>query len=240
MGRRGHPHQVRLPGRRAFHFRGLIDKGVVSHFYTPYVHLKTGGDPVETILDLGANIGAETVRFALRHPGARILAVEPHPENFDYLLRNTRGLDGVTCLQAGVGAHDGTLRLFAPENGTNESYFLAEDGPREDGAAPLDLVPVLSLPSLLRDHGLNRVDVVKMDIEGLEAEIFAAPDLSWVDRVKCFIIECNDTQHPRSTRNTVRALTDRGFRTEFYGENFVFFHPDCNWRNQPSVSMKPC
>ena len=64
--------------RRAIVFRGRTDKGVMSHFFKPgYRILDTVDNPVLVIVDAGANIGDETLRFRHFHPHARIVAIEP-------------------------------------------------------------------------------------------------------------------------------------------------------------------
>lgn len=94
-GRR--PRTVRMKRfNRNFTFRGNADKGVMSHFYKPgYRIVDTVDRPVRTIIDCGANIGDETVRFLHFHPEARIVAIEAEAANFDILTENLSGVRSV-------------------------------------------------------------------------------------------------------------------------------------------------
>src|ERR1700677_2153569 len=76
---------VSIPVRRlgrTIVFRGRTDKGVMSHFFTPNYRIRDSAtNPVRMIVDAGANIGVETLRFRHFHPDARIVAIEPDSGN---------------------------------------------------------------------------------------------------------------------------------------------------------------
>src|SRR5581483_3798807 len=75
---------------RPFFTRGRADLGVISHFFRPgYRIVDAQGPPVRTIVDAGANIGDETIRFRFFHPNAMIIALEAEPDNFRLLKKNT-------------------------------------------------------------------------------------------------------------------------------------------------------
>ena len=61
------------------------------------------------IVDCGANIGVSVLWLTARYPEAHIVAIEPAPDNFDFLCRNCSGLD-VDLRNVGIGAHDGTAK----------------------------------------------------------------------------------------------------------------------------------
>lgn len=71
-----------------FFFRGAADKGVMSHFCKPGYRIRDShGARVSFIVDAGANIGDETVRFRFFHPNATIVALEPAIDNFRLLKK---------------------------------------------------------------------------------------------------------------------------------------------------------
>lgn len=151
---------------------------------------------VRTIVDAGANIGLSAVYFANRFPDATVLALEPERENFALLTRNVAAYPRVVPLQAALWSEDTTLRLSNPDVPVDSFQF----GPGAQGEA----VAAFSLPSLLRRHGLERVDVMKIDIEGGETPVFDnRPD--WVDGVDMFIIEL----HGEQARTAFHAATAR-------------------------------
>lgn len=137
------------------------------------------------ILDIGANIGLATLWFKHRYPDARIIAVEPDPESFALLERNTRGIAGVERVNAALTAADGFIGL--ERGGLNPSAFHVRPlQPGERG------VEAISMPSLLARLNLTAVDLLKLDIEGAEKEVFEADDLAWMDQVKVIAVELHD------------------------------------------------
>lgn len=147
-------------------------------------------DPAPAIiLDIGANIGLASLWFKRRYPQARIVAVEPDPESFALLRRNTAAVPGIACIQAAVCATDGFIGL--ERGGLNPSAFHVRAlRPGEQG------VEAISMPSLLERLGLAQVDLLKLDIEGAEKEVFEAPDLTWMERVRTLAVELHDRMKP--------------------------------------------
>ena len=68
---------------------------------------------VRTILDVGANVGAAALYFALNYPHARVLAYEPAPSSYALLVRNTRGLPRVEAFNFGLADEDRRALLYA-------------------------------------------------------------------------------------------------------------------------------
>ena len=133
------------------------------------------GLPVRTIVDAGANIGLTSLYFAQAFPECRILAVEPDPDNFEILVRNVRTLkDRVECVRAAFWPVDEPLEMDPePFRGGREwartVRRLAESA--EGGGA--GRVPVVTPSRADARLGGGGVDLIKMDIEGAEAEFFA-------------------------------------------------------------------
>lgn len=129
--------------------------------------LSVTGEP-RVILDLGGNIGAATVYFATRWPGAQIVAVEPDPDAFGRLLRNTQRFAGVRALRVAVAATEGNAELY------RSGYTLTSSLVR--GAGDRESIPVttLTLDGLVDRHCGGHVDLLKFDIEGVEHSVLAA------------------------------------------------------------------
>src|SRR5215470_2020166 len=125
--------------------------------------------PGDAVVDVGANIGAFAV-YAGQRTGGRLLAVEPHPDNAEFLRRNLRanGIAQAEVAQCAVADEPGTLPLFLGRSGTTHRIV---GGPREgEGEATID-VRVVPLPQLLAEHGFERIDFLKLDCEGAEGLI---------------------------------------------------------------------
>ncbi len=64
-----------------------------------------------TILDVGANIGASTVKLALKFPGAKIIALEPLLRNFELLTENTTNYQDISCFRYAIGSEDKVVSI---------------------------------------------------------------------------------------------------------------------------------
>ena len=127
------------------------------------------------ILDIGANTGMASLRFARLYPQARIYAFEPIPSNFALLSLNTAPYANITALQVALGANDGTLRMHGPADGWNFISHSALTPPA--GGGPAIEVSGRHAGSLLRELGITQVDLLKIDVEGAEHEVLVAlPD----------------------------------------------------------------
>ena len=122
------------------------------------------------IIDLGSNIGLSLLYFALRYPHARVYGFEPNPHAFERLQKNIRDFPNVRAFQLAVSSRDGSTEFYANKKKSISSSFRVRPGRAEKIN-----VPTRSLPSLLEERKIDRVDILKFDVEGAEEEIFSAP-----------------------------------------------------------------
>ena len=128
------------------------------------------------IVDLGANWGAFALFAAARAPAARIFCIEPHPDEHPRLLRNlaANGLDGrVTGWPLAVAGEPGTRWMDANPANPGPSRGIH---PADEAAPPASVqVQAVTLADVLERAraaaGVERIDLVKMDVEGAEHEI---------------------------------------------------------------------
>jgi FkbM family methyltransferase len=128
-----------------------------------------------TILDIGANIGAFAVWASRRWPDSTIHCYEANPETFPYLQRNTVADPRIHCTHAAVyPGGQRTMPFFYRFAGDGEGGLAAYMGEtyREGADGRTCEVEVVS------PAGLPKADIVKLDIEGGEAAVLAALDLT--------------------------------------------------------------
>jgi FkbM family methyltransferase len=119
-------------------------------------------------IDVGASVGGYAL-FVAGHggPRARILAVEPLPEIFERLVYNIdqNAFANVKAVSCALADRDGEIALFvhAGNRGETSVRIVSADA----GGVQLR-VPAKTLLSLLREEGYERVDAIKLDIEGAE------------------------------------------------------------------------
>ena len=159
---------------------------------------------VKTIVDLGANIGLTSSYFSTLFPSARTYCLEPDPDNFRLLTinRDTNGF-AWTCLERAVGAITGTVALRRGDWSNTHRVLSAH------GAERALEVQSVQMQDLLKEQRVTSIDLLKVDIEGSEEELFRR-DSGWLRYVKLIIAEF----HPNliDYQATVDAVKSQGFR----------------------------
>jgi FkbM family methyltransferase len=162
---------------------GTTDLAVINEasILNPYLasgHVQIRPDAI--VVDIGANIGDFALQAAQLCSAGRVFAVEPVSEHVRMVEENVRlnGMGNVTCVRSAIGATDGTteVRLRGNISSTRQGEGTAET------------VPVMTLERFLAEHGLERVDLLKMDCEGAEWDILPAAE-SVLPRVRQIAME---------------------------------------------------
>lgn len=117
------------------------------------------------IIDLGSNIGASLAYFRSRYPAARIVGLEPDPSTFPRLQRAVARMPGVSVYPWAVSDQTGRQRFARAAQSWASS--LAPHGDVE--------VKTSTLPDLIAEFGLKEVDLLKLDVEGVEWAMFEHP-----------------------------------------------------------------
>jgi FkbM family methyltransferase len=164
-----------------------------------------------TIVDVGAHIGMASILFAIQYPAARIIAIEPEPSNFAALVRNTTPYKTITPIHAALWREDGEVFLGASQAHPKGAFQLVKDGGLQVRAVTMDTV--------MRETGIDSIDLLKVDIEGAEIEIFKS--CPWIRKVRVLTIELHDRLRPGCTWAVKNATKDFHFTQQ--GEVTVFY-----------------
>lgn len=171
--------------------------------------------PGFTFVDVGANVGGYAF-WVLSRLGAsgRVVAVEPNPDlcrQLRFNVRTNKAEDRVQVVEAALGAQRGTGTLLIGARNSGESRLVRTD-PGGGKAIPVD---VITLTDVVREAGLRRIDCLKVDVEGHEAEVIqpylrGSPRALWPRRL---IVELGQA-HRNGQRSPGLAdwLTARGYR----------------------------
>jgi FkbM family methyltransferase len=163
------PVRIAAGGRpRTFWFSDNSELFALSEIFSEGEYAAVDGQNPSSIVDLGANVGQAALWFRSQFPQARMLCVEPDPETFAKLRRNLGADPLVTLHQAAITATDCSVSLARTPDSSWGTRVASPTG------ADADEVPGLSLQTLLAEHRIENVDVLKVDIEGLEHDALGA------------------------------------------------------------------
>jgi FkbM family methyltransferase len=172
------------PGGFALHRNGdlvyvphpLDTRGRHALLHPPAVHPSVLAflSPGRVAVDIGANLGEWTVPLARRvGPSGRVLAIEPAPRAATALDKTlvANALAQAEVIRCAVGDHDGTVEFAVPiVTSVRVDTGTARIGPVVAGHEALKMA-LRSLDSLAPERCLDRIDLVKIDVEGHERQV---------------------------------------------------------------------
>jgi len=144
----------------------------------------------ETIVDLGANAGFTSIFFARKYPDARIIAVEPISSNLEILRRNVELNDlDVSIVPAAIAVADGSVTMDI--SGLDYGHLVIDDSAEMPKDCEVNEVNAISMRSLMAEFELERIGLLKIDIEGYEKRLLTE-NCDWLRRVDAICIELHD------------------------------------------------
>jgi len=166
------------------HLLGMYEPEVIEYFCD---YLKDG----MTVVDIGANIGFLSLVIAdLVGAQGKVIAYEPHPETYSELCSNIALNDyhNITTVQAAISSQSGTLNLY-----TSSDHAFNTIVP-QDASTEIE-AKCQTLDESLEELGIQKCDLIKMDIEG--GELFAIQGMKkTLDRNPrlCLLVEMHNSQ----------------------------------------------
>lgn len=208
---------VKLPHGRQVWLRGgtsdstvFEDVFITQHYKIPdYVPLSPS-----RIVDAGANIGLASLYFAGRWPEAEIVAIEPEADNFKMLRRNVADLNRITLVEAGIWSNS-EVRLAIANPSTSNKWGLQTKAEPDGGIA------ATTIPAIMAGAAWERIDLLKLDVEGAERFLFDDSCHLWLRLVDVLIIELHDRFNDGCSRAFYRAISRYDFRQYLLGESLL-------------------
>jgi len=204
----GMERSIRLRGGTVLHYRrSRADIWALHEIWVDETYRLPVSDPCRVIVDLGANIGLASVWLARRYGGERVIAVEPMPPNAALARKNLESNKiRSIVVEAAIGPCAG-LASFDEGPGATNGRVIGRVVSQTAGAGTV--VPMVTMDAIneqLPDG--EGVDLVKIDIEGGEADLFSS-NTTWLGRVRSVVAEFHHAliDYPRIGA----VLRDAGF-----------------------------
>ena len=184
--------------------------------YNQEYKIHTGFD-AEYIIDAGGNIGLASVHFKNRFPNAKIICVEPESGNFEMVQKNTKPYPNIIPVKAGVWNKTTYLKII--DSSVASWGFMVKETAADDPTA----LPAVSIGDLMRTYHFPRIDILKMDIEGSEKEVFEENYDEWLSKTRILLVETHDGMRKNAAKTLFRALDKYDYQLGTSGENLLIY-----------------
>ncbi|QLC67506.1 FkbM family methyltransferase [Flavobacterium sp. LPB0248] len=167
----------------------------VSKEYLPVIeayqeNFSNDKEYVINIIDAGSNIGLTTLFFIDHFKKVNTICIEPEMENFKVLEFNLLNANGnsINKVNGAIWSSNTNLKIVNDFGDRLDWSFRVEE--TED----LNCIQAFSINQLIDDYKFNYIDILKIDIEGSEKEIFdpSKSNLDFLKLTKCLVIEIHD------------------------------------------------
>lgn len=203
---------MNIKGAGTIHFKNwgnsyiphILRELYLDSIYKPYLD----GKKDLTIFDLGGNIGLFSMyasQFA-----KEIFTFEPSKETFELLQKNIRenGFDNVRLYQKAIHTEDEKIKFYHNSNTTmNSTMEVVEDKSQE-----VEEVEGIRLDTFIKQEKIEKIDFMKMDLEGVENEIIGSKSFeNIVPILDAMVVELH-SWGGYNYQQTVTTLRDYGFQ----------------------------
>ena len=167
---------------------------------------------IMNIIDAGSNIGLTSLFFLNYYKNVEILCIEPEPENFKVLEFNLMGNNSCKKINGAIWSSTTKIKIAQDFRDKSDWSFRVEETDDENG------IQAYSINELVSNYNIKFIDILKIDIEGAEKQVFTSKssDLNFLNITKCIAIEIHDEFNCRE--DVYKVLTDYGYTLVESGE----------------------
>jgi FkbM family methyltransferase len=216
----GRPHpsiEVQLRNGCRFSVRSFMDLWIIKETCLDRDYEKDLPRLEENwaIMDIGAGLGDFSICMACGHPQRRIAAFEPFAESFQMLQENLQrnGIGNVQAFPLAVGARSGPMQLQTA-SGIAVQHSTASAAPGPTASLPVEGI---TLEEALHKAGFARCDLLKVDCEGGEYDIFFNTPAETLRRIDRIAMEYHDGCTAYRHGDLVDFFRNHGFSVRLRG-----------------------
>jgi FkbM family methyltransferase len=155
---------------------------------------------VETVFDVGANVGQSARKYLNEFPGSRIYCFEPVGENLQKLEENLRGQRNVQSFKLALSSAKGTGEMEL--GGDSQMFLLSRDvpGTQSQSSKRLEEVPLETLDGFCRDRNIDLISFLKIDTEGNDLEVLKGAE-GLLSQQKIDVVEVETGMNGKNQRH---------------------------------------
>ena len=161
---------------------------------------------IESIFDCGAYIGLTSIYFSMLYPTSKIIAIEPNKENFELLKLNTKNYSNIEIINSAIW-NSKVLYELDDSMATGEWGYMVKKKTSESKKG----LETITMDEIIEKYHIKTIDILKLDIEGSEKDLFEKNYKSWLYLVRNLIIELHEKMRKGSTENFESAVSKFSF-----------------------------
>jgi len=200
-------------------FRSLymrIREQFIAHIYEKNCRVGEG----DVVVDVGAGWGINTVDFSRKVGNGRVIAIEPDKDSLAILRKNleVNGCENVTIIEKGAWSKKDRLKFYL-HTGTGSSSAVIP------GRQVIEVteIEVDTLDNILEELGIDKVTLIKMDIEGAEIEALKGMDrVLSKDGVKLAIASYHKVEGQPTHKTIITMMQEKGFRSQLGKDGILY------------------
>lgn len=207
---------TRILGRRYYSddSYGLLGFQVMLKDFYEYYFIPSLKDPV--IFDVGGHIGNFTLAANVFYKKSKIYLFEPIKKTYNLAAVNLKEESNVQIYNIAIGDSDGKKKMYFDKNELSISSFNADSIINQDRMESQEVVTI-KLSTFIREHNIEKIDLLKIDVEGFELEVLRG-SLDIMDRVHNIIIEVHVNKEGKRLNELFLILTNYGFTIAWIGK----------------------
>jgi FkbM family methyltransferase len=194
---------------------GSSDREVLRQIFIEREYGRVVVSHPRAILDLGANVGYSSAYFLTKYPAASVVAVEPDPSNYAICCRNLEPFGSRAKVVHGAAWPERSKLVLDRGTWGDGCEWATQVRQAKEEAASSASIDGYDVPSLIALSGAAEIDLLKIDIERSELELFSRNTESWLPRVRNLCIELHG---PDCKALFFRALSGYAYNLSRTGE----------------------
>ena len=159
-----------------------------------------------TIIDIGGNSGVATIILAKQNPDSKIYSYEPDHNLYLNIIKNVQinNLNNVYVFNIAVSDKNGVCQLskFPSMTGANTIYANNKFIDYTRNTVINNTIKTISLDTLINEHKIKSIDLLKIDCEGAEYNIIYGSNLFKKNIVKNMVGEFHDLKYTDTLNNS--------------------------------------
>lgn len=174
-----------------------------------------------TILDIGAHIGLFSIYAAILNPQIKIIALEPEPDNFNLMKENLKlnHIKNIVVKNMALVNNDQKDIILQLSKNTHNHIVPLSNCHIVDSANKEISVPAVNLEKIIIKNKLDKIGLLKMDIEGGEFDIFQNLNQNTWSKIQNIAMEYHELGNNKRAdlENIIRS---HGFSVEHFPNHF--------------------